>query len=436
MWYDQSVIYQIYPLGLCGAPAENDGVTVPRVKELIPWVQHIRDLGADTVLLNPTMDSDRHGYDTRDYRRVDCRLGTNDDLKAVCDAFHDAGIRVLFDGVFNHVGRGFWAFQDVQEKRWDSPYKDWFHLSFDGNSNYNDGFWYEGWEGHYELVKLNLYNPAVVEHHFDVIRGWVEEFGIDGLRLDVAYCLPTEYLAQLRRFTESLKPEFVLVGETLHGDYNRWMNDNACHSVTNYECYKGLWSAFNSMNLFEIGHSLNRQFGSENWCLYRGKSLLSFLDNHDVTRIATILQDKNHLFPAWALLFGMPGVPSIYYGSEWGLEGDKHQGDAVLRPALSEPQENELTAWISKLSAARHSSPALQTGAYRTVLLTNRQYIFERAVDGERVLVAVNADAEPFTAHFDVGCGQATDLITGELHDFGGGSELPGYSAFFWRCEC
>lgn len=434
MWYDQSVIYQIYPLGLCGAPAENDGVTVPRIRDLIPWAEHIRDLGADTVLLNPMMDSDRHGYDTRDYRRVDCRLGTNDDLKAVCDAFHAAGLRVLFDGVFNHVGRGFWAFKDVQEKRWDSPYKDWFHLSFDGNSNYNDGFWYEGWEGHYELVKLNLHNPAVVEHHFDVIRGWVEEFGIDGLRLDVAYCLPPEYLAQLRQFANGLKPDFVLVGETLHGDYNRWMNDNACHSVTNYECYKGLWSAFNSMNLFEIGHSLNRQFGSENWCLYRGKNLLSFLDNHDVTRIATILQDKNHLYPAWALLFGMPGVPSIYYGSEWGLEGDKHQGDASLRPALETPQSNELTAWITKLAAARHAYPALQSGSYRTVVLTNKQYIFERAIDGERVLVAINADAEPFTAHFDAQCGRATDLITGDLHDFGGGGELP-YSAYFWRCE-
>ena len=435
MWYDQSVIYQIYPLGLCGAPAENDGVTVPRIRDLIPWAEHIRDLGADTVLLNPMMDSDRHGYDTRDYRRVDCRLGTNDDLKAVCDAFHAAGLRVLFDGVFNHVGRGFWAFKDVQEKRWDSPYKDWFHLSFDGNSNYNDGFWYEGWEGHYELVKLTLHNPAVVEHHFDVIRGWVEEFGIDGLRLDVAYCLPPEYLAQLRQFANGLKPDFVLVGETLHGDYNRWMNDNACHSVTNYECYKGLWSAFNSMNLFEIGHSLNRQFGSENWCLYRGKNLLSFLDNHDVTRIATILQDKNHLYPAWALLFGMPGVPSIYYGSEWGLEGDKHQGDASLRPALETPQSNELTAWITKLAAARHAYPALQSGSYRTVVLTNKQYIFERAIDGERVLVAINADAEPFTAHFDAQCGRATDLITGDLHDFGGGSELPPYSAYFWRCE-
>ena len=436
MWYDQSVIYQIYPLGLCGAPAENDGVTVPRVKELIPWVQHIRDLGADTVLLNPTMDSDRHGYDTRDYRRVDCRLGTNDDLKAVCDAFHDAGIRVLFDGVFNHVGRGFWAFQDVQEKRWDSPYKDWFHLSFDGNSNYNDGFWYEGWEGHYELVKLNLQNPAVVEHHFDVIRGWVEEFGIDGLRLDVAYCLPTEYLSQLRRFTESLKPEFVLVGETLHGDYNRWMNDNACHSVTNYECYKGLWSSLNSMNLFEIIHSLKRQFGPEPWTLYKGKHLLCFADNHDVTRAASILTEPRHLPLLYGLLFGMPGIPCLYYGSEWGAPGEKSPGnDDALRPAFEHPEWTELTDQIAAMAKAHKESDALCYGDFKDLVLTNHQAIFQRRTDKERVLVAVNAAGAPYTAHFDAGCGQAVDLITGELHDFGGGSELPPYSVAYWKCE-
>ena len=342
---------------------------------------------------------------------------------------------MLFDGAFNHVGRGFWAFRDVQEKRWDSPYKDWFHINFDGDSGYGDGFWYEGWEGHFELVKLNLRNSAVVEHQFAAIRSWVERFGIDGLRLDVAYCLEPDYLRQLREFTAGLKPDFWLLGETLHGDYNRWMNDSACHSVTNYECYKGLWSAFNSMNLFEIGHSLNRQFGAEQWCLYRGKTLLNFLDNHDVTRIATILQDPNHLFPAWGLLFGMPGAPSIYYGSEWGIQGDKHQGDAALRPALDKPQESDLTAFISKLAHARRKSPALCHGGYRTVLLTNRQFIFERATEGERVLVAINADAQPFQAHFDAGCGQAEDLITGKTHDFGGGSELPPYSAAFWRCE-
>ena len=435
MWFDNSVIYQIYPLGLCGAPRDNDGVNAHRILKLLDWVEHIRKTGADTLLLNPVFESDRHGYDTRDYRTVDCRLGTNEDLKTVCDAFHQAGIRVMLDGVFNHVGRGFWAFRDVQQKKWESPYKDWFRLSFDGNSHYNDGFWYEGWEGHYELVKLNLQNPEVVRHQFDAIRFWVEQFGIDGLRLDVAYCLSEDYLRQLRSFTGSLKPDFVLMGETLHGDYNRWMNDEMCHSVTNYECYKGLWSSFNSMNLFEIGHSLQRQFGPEQWTLYKGKHLLSFLDNHDVTRIASMLNDPHHLIPAYGLLFGMPGVPALYYGSEWGIQGRKDQGDDALRPALEAPQWNDLTDAIAAMAKARKESPALCSGSFRNVVLTNRQIIFERCWENERVLVAVNADSVPYTAHFDARAGRATDLITGKLHDFGGGSQLPPYSVAFWRTE-
>ncbi|NBI11188.1 maltodextrin glucosidase [Colidextribacter sp. OB.20] len=436
MWFDEAVIYQIYPLGLCGAPADNDGVKSPRILRLLDWVDHIKKTGADTVLFNPVFDSDRHGYDTRDYFHIDPRLGADEDFAQVCQALHDAGIRVMLDGVFNHVGRGFWAFKDVQEKKWDSPYKDWFHLSFDGNTNYNDGFWYEGWEGHNELVKLNLWNPAVVQHQFDAIRSWVEQFDIDGLRLDVAYCLSPEYLKQLRAFTNSVKPDFVLMGETLHGDYNRWMADDMCHSVTNYECYKGLWSAFNSMNMFEIGHSLARQFGPEQWTLYKGKHLLSFLDNHDVNRIASQLSNPDHLVPAYAMMFGMPGVPSVYYGSEWGMQGAKgHGSDAELRPAVEKPEWNDLTAWISRLAEAKKGNKALCYGAYRNVVLTNKQIIFERKCDSERVLVAINADAAPYTAHFDAGCGLAWDLISGEKHDFGGGSELPPYSAFFWKME-
>lgn len=435
MWFDNAVIYQIYPLGLCGAPRDNDGVSAHRILKLLDWVAHIQKTGADTVLLNPVFESDRHGYDTRDYFTVDCRLGTNEDLKTVCDAFHKAGMRVMLDGVFNHVGRGFWAFRDVQQKKWESPYKDWFRLSFDGNSHYNDGFWYEGWEGHYELVKLNLQNPEVVRHQFDAIRAWVEQFDIDGLRLDVAYCLSEDYLRQLRAFTNGLKPDFVLMGETLHGDYNRWMNDQMCHSVTNYECYKGLWSSFNSMNLFEIGHSLQRQFGPEQWTLYKGKHLLSFLDNHDVTRIASMLNDPRHLIPAYGLLFGMPGVPALYYGSEWGIQGRKDQGDDALRPALEAPEWTGLTDAIAAMAKARKDSAALCSGSYRNVVLTNRQIIFERCWENERVLVAVNADSVPYTAHFDARAGRATDLITGKLHDFGGGSELPPYSVAFWRTE-
>lgn len=435
MWAYESVFYQIYPLGFCGAPFENDGVLTPRIRKVIDWIPHIKNLGANAIYFSPVFESDTHGYNTRDFRKIDVRLGTNEDFADVCQALHKEGIKVVLDGVFNHVGRGFWAFQDVLEKRWDSPYKDWFHISFDGNSNYNDGLWYEGWEGNYDLVKLNLCHPDVKQHIFDSIRSWVEEFDIDGLRLDVAYCLDENFVRELRAFCDSLKPDFFLVGEMLHGDYNRLMNDSMLHSATNYECYKGLFSSFNSMNMFEIIHSLLRQFGPENWTLYRGKHLLCFVDNHDVSRIASNLTNEQHLPLIYALCFGMPGIPCVYYGSEWGAKANKSEGDPALRACFDAPVENDLTAWISKLAAAKKASNALNYGDFRSVVLTNRQCIFERKTDSERVLVAINADNVPYTAHFDAGCGTAIDLITGNTHDFGGGSELPPYSAFFWKCE-
>ena len=436
MWAYSAVLYQIYPLGFCGAPRENDGETVNRIQKVMDWIPHIKEAGADCIFFNPVFDSDRHGYDTRDFRQIDGRLGTNEDFAEVCRAIHDAGLKVVLDGVFNHVGRGFWAFQDVLRRRWESPYKDWFYINFDGNNGYNDGLWYEGWEGHYELVKLNLQNPAVSGHIFDCIRRWVEEFDIDGLRLDVAYSLNEDFVRSLRRFTDSLKPEFFLVGEMLHGDYNRLMNDSMLHSVTNYECYKGLYSSFNSANLFEIAHSLNRQFGSEPWCLYRGKHLMSFADNHDVTRVASILQNKKHLPLLYGVLFGMPGIPCLYYGSEWGALGDKAKGDDDLRPCFEVPQKNELTEFIAKLAQVHKENPALWEGSFRyNVLLTNKQMIFERKTDSQRILVAVNMDSEDYIAHFDAQCGLAEELLTGKTIDFGGGTLLPAESVQYWLME-
>ena len=437
MWLSKACIYQIYPLGLCGAPLQNDGQAASRLSVLSDeWIDHMVSLGVNTVLFNPLFESDAHGYDTRDYYRVDVRLGTNEQFAELCRRLHARGLRVLLDGVFNHVGRGFWAFRDVQEKRWESPYKDWFHIHFDGNSCYNDGFYYEGWEGHYELVKLNLHHPDVRAHLFDAIRQWVRDYEIDGLRLDVAYCLPPEFLAELRAVTETVKPAFALIGETLHGDYNRFMNDHACHSVTNYECYKGLYSSFNCANMHEIGYSLHRQFGADPWCLYTGKTLLSFVDNHDVSRIATLLQEEKQLPVLYGLLFGMPGVPALYYGSEWGMRGDKAQGDASLRPFAEHPERSPLTEHIAALAAARAKSIALCEGGYRQLLVQPRQLVFEREAAGERVIVAINIADTPFVAHFDARAGRGVDLITGADHDFGGGSELPPYSCAFWKTEC
>ncbi len=436
MWAYESVFYQIYPLGFCGAPFENDGVLTPRIRKVIDWIPHIQSLGANAIYFSPVFESDTHGYNTRDYTKIDCRLGSNEDFKEVCKALHEAGIKVVLDGVFNHVGRGFWAFQDVLANRENSRYKDWFaRIAFDGNSNYNDGLWYEGWEGNYDLVKLNLRNEEVIQHIFSCIQGWVDEFDIDGLRLDVCYCLDRDFLKRLRGFANQVKPEFFLLGELLHGDYNQFVNDEMCHSATNYECYKGLFSSFNSMNMFEIIHSLMRQFGPEQWTLYKGKHLLSFVDNHDVSRIASNLTNEKHLPLIYALAFGMPGIPCVYYGSEWGAKAHKNEGDPALRACFDAPIENELTEWISKLAEAKKNSKALNYGAFKSIVLTNKQCIFERECDGDRVLVAINADENAYTAHFDARCGQATDLITGELHDFGGGSELPPYSAYFWKTE-
>lgn len=434
MWAYEGIFYQIYPIGFCGAPTANDGKTVSRILKLKDWSSYLESLGISSILLNPIFESDNHGYDTRDYKKIDCRLGTNEDFAEVCKDLHAHNVKIVLDGVFNHVGRGFWAFKDVQEKKWDSPYKDWFCINFDGNSCYNDGFWYEGWEGHFELVKLNLANSAVVDYLLECVKGWIDEFDIDGLRLDVAYCLDRNFMKRLRSFCQELKPDFALIGEVLFGDYNQIVNDEMLHSCTNYECYKGIYSSFNSMNMFEIAHSLNRQYGPEQWCIYRGKHLMSFVDNHDVTRIASILTNKNHLPLTYGLLLGMPGVPCIYYGSEWGEEGVKApNNDYALRPCFEEPKPNELTEEIKKMIHVRTGSNALCHGSYRNVVLTNHQLIFERQTDDERMLVAINASDAPFTAHNGELGGTMTDLLTGNEIQMSGQLEMPPYSVQYLK---
>jgi glycosidase len=434
-WYDNAVIYQIYPIGYCGvprrnpfqpAPASGEG-TILRVCEHIP---EIKRLGFNAVMFNPLFESTAHGYDTVDYTTVDSRLGTNADFKQVCDALHENGIKIILDAVFNHVGRDFGKFVDVRKNGHSSQFKDWFHIR-EGNSNFGDGFYYEGWEGHYDLVKLNLYNPTVKDFLKEVVSTWVREFDIDGLRLDVAYSLEHNFLRELRTHCKGLKPDFWLLGETLHGDYNTWMNPEMLDSTTNYECYKGLYSSFNELNMFEIAHSLGRQFNSENWCLYTGKKLACFIDNHDVSRIATRLTDKRHLAPLYTLLFTMPGVPIVYCGSEYGQEGDKHNGDDSLRPEFDIKQyatEGDLPTLIAKLTRVHADTPAIHLGSHRQLHLTNRQFAFERAKDGKTAITLLNADSNPFT--FDISVkGNFTDAISGAAVSTNAPITLEGYGS-------
>lgn len=436
MWAYNSVFYQIYPIGFCGAPTQNDGECVSRIRKLLDWSGYLQELGVDSILLNPIFESDSHGYDTRDFKKIDCRLGTNDDFASVCKDLHAHGVKIVLDGVFNHVGRGFWAFKDVQEKKWDSPYKDWFHINFDGNSNYNDGFWYEGWEGHFELVKLNLQNPVVADYLLECVKYWVDTFDIDGLRLDVAYSLDHGFMQRLRSYVEELKDGFVLIGEVLFGDYNLIVNERMLHSCTNYECYKGIYSSFNSMNLFEIAHSLHRQFGPDPWCIYRGKHLVTFVDNHDVTRLAIILTNDKHIPLAYGLLFGMPGIPCLYYGSEWGQPGEKApDNDYALRPCFETPMPNELTEYIKQLIRIRQNSDALCNGSYKNIIIQNHQLVFERCSDTERIIVAINAADTPYTACHQNLNGNAKELVAQLEVRLNGQIDLPPYSVQYIKFE-
>ena len=435
MWFDNTVFYQIYTLNMVGASTkENDGeVHEHRILKIKDWSDYMQEMGFKGVYFNPLFSSGTHGYDTIDYQRLDERLGTNEDFKAVVKDLHDHDIKVVVDGVFNHVGRHFFAFEDAKVNRENSRYRDWFRIDFNGNSDYNDGFWYEGWEGHYELVKLNLDNQEVQDYIKDSIRYWIEYFDIDGIRLDVAYLLPRWFMAMISDYARSLKPDFFMLGEVIGDNADYMYGEGHLNAITDYPCYKSIWSAFNSLNLFEIAHTLKRSRGE----MYKNRLLWTFLDNHDVSRIASTLTDPDKLPIAYGLLFAMPGAPCVYYGSEWGIEGEKvpGQSDDALRPALEKPEPNELTETIKAMIEARNIHSALRNGSFETLVLNNKQWLFERKNETERVIVAINLDDAPYVAHFDAKCGQAVDLITGKLHDFGGGSELAPKSVAYWLCE-
>lgn len=399
-WYDEAVFYHIYPLGMADAPKENSyGEPVHRLNNLIPWIQHVKNIGCNAIYIGPLFESVGHGYETTDYKKLDSRLGDNEDLKNYVAKCHEEGIKVIFDGVFNHTGRDFFAFQDIKQNREGSQYRDWYcNVNFGGNNEYNDGFSYDNWGGYNLLVKLNQRNPAVKDYICDVIRFWVKEFDVDGIRLDAADVLDFDFMKALRGVANEVKPDFWLMGEVIHGDYSRWVNEGTLHSVTNYHLHKALYSGHNDHNYFEIAHTVKRlyEMGGSN---PNGFKLYNFVDNHDVERIYTKLNNKAHYTPVHILLYTLPGIPSVYYGSEFGIEGKKEKfSDASLRPALSYEdykdavQNNPCTKLIAALGKTRQRSKALCCGDYKELKLLNRQYAFSRTLGGECAVVTVNND--------------------------------------------
>ena len=434
-WEQHALFYHIYPLGLCGAPWENPGgEPVSRINQIYDWIPHLKKLHVNAVYFSPLWESGTHGYDTHDYTQLDRRLGTNDDFAALCNTLHGNGIRVVIDGVFNHVGRGFFAFQDVLKNGQSSPYCSWFcNLWFGGSNRFGDPFSYESWYGCEELVKLNLRNEDVVRYLEDAIIGWMDRFHIDGIRFDAADCIDMDFFRRIRHTIKSRNPECWLMGELIHGDYARWANPEMLDSSTNYECWKGLWSSHNDKNYFEINYAINRQSGSQGG-IYRNLLLYNFADNHDVARLASQLHDQRHLPLVYALLYAMPGIPSIYYGSEFAITGEKQHGDQGLRPALKwadmHPESNALCQFLYNLGAVYTVHPVLHTGSFFTVEVRNQQLVFRRGDGDDAVYCMLNLADGGSELPLPVQGDGWVDLLTGKPVQ-AGRVQIPAFTAMW-----
>ncbi len=442
-WYESAVFYHIYPLGMCGVEKhrgeyEENGEPRRHFAQMEKLIPHMKRLGITALYIGPCFESEGHGYETIDYYKVDARLGDNAMFRHFVDACHAAQIKVVVDGVFNHSGRRFFAFEELRKHREGSPYRDWYcNVNFGGNNEFNDCFSYEAWHGYNILPRLNLWNRAVRDYLLDVIRFWVKEFDIDRIRLDCADVLNFDFMKEMRQLANTVKPEFWLMGEVIHGDYSRWVNRDVLHSVTNYELHKGLYSGHNDHNYFEIAHTIRRLFGDGG--LVREGKLYTFVENHDVNRLINKVKDPAHMKNIYLIAYTLPGIPSIYYGGEFRLSGVQANGsDDAIRPALSiadyaalSEKEKDFVEFLEMLGRAKEELAALSVGSYEERLLTNRQFAYARVWNEQTVIVAANNDENPARVDIRAQDGEYVDYMTGQKYSCGNGKlsvELAAHS--------
>ena len=435
-WYEDALIYHIYTLSFAASPLENNyAVLDHKLAEIEKWIPHIKGMGFNTVLFGPVLKSRTHGYDITDYYETDNRLGVNAEFQSLVNAFHKNGLRVVLDCVFNHCGRDFFAFRELRNNNRD--FAEWFSgVDFGDQSPLGDPFTYDTWNGYYELPKFNLHNPIVKNYLFDAARFWINTYDIDGMRLDAADALDFGFMDELHCITEEKKPDFWLMGEVVHGDYSRWISASRLHSVTNYHLYKSLFSSHNQNNLFELANCL------KNSVLNNGLPLYTFLDNHDQTRIASNVSNPAYLNTLYVLLFTLPGIPSVYYGSEWGFQGIKQNGsDLNLRPYINienrSAYDTQLTGLISKLAFIRQREKVLRYGAYRQVFLKfQRPFVFERSFEDERIYIAVNIADHNEEINLGGVCGSRfRDLLSEERVSAPGHIQMKSHSARVLKAE-
>jgi cyclomaltodextrinase len=399
-WVRHAIWWQVYPLGFTGAwPARDDGAEPHRLRRLEAWLDYAVELGASGLALGPVFTSETHGYDTLDHFRIDPRLGDEADFDALVSAAHDRGLRVLLDGVFNHVGRGHPAFQAVLANGPEAPTASWFRLRWPGPQ-------YDLFEGHDSLVALNHDEPAVADMAVEVMNHWLGR-GADGWRLDAAYAVPNAFWAGVLARVRRVHPEAYFVGEVIHGDYAEFTASSTVDSVTQYELWKAIWSSLNEGNFYELDHALGRHNDFLDTFVP-----LTFLGNHDVTRLASKLDDQRHVGLALAVLMTVGGTPTVYEGDEQGFTGvkeDRESGDDAVRPPFPDkPGDLAPYGWPTyhlhqELIGLRRRHDWLHVARTRPVHLSNEAYVYETTDGTYRLLVCLNVGDASVTAPIPYG---------------------------------
>lgn len=406
-WAEHAIWWQLHPISFTRAApiAVDAGPLDPaapahRLGQLEAWLDYLIDLGCNGLALGPVFASESHGYDTVDYFRIDPRLGTDDDFDRLVANCRSRGVSLLLDGVFHHVGRGFPAFQDVLAHGRSSAYLPWFRVDFHADGP--DGFGYADFEGHRNLVALNHAEPAVQVYVSDVMRYWLDR-GAAGWRLDAAYAVPAAFWRTVTGRVRHDHPAAWFVGEVIHGDYIGIVRDGGLDSVTQYELWKAIWSSLNDGNFFELAWALDRHNG-----FAEVFTPLTFVGNHDVTRIASRVDDPRHLPHALAILFTVAGTPSIYAGDEQAFRGVKYDragGDEEIRPAFPDtPDSLAPYGWPvyrlhQDLIGLRRRHPWLVRARTRVLHLENETLAYESAdpAGGAGVAVLLNISDAPVT---------------------------------------
>lgn len=399
-WYDSAVFYQMHPLSLCGCEHESAETAGSHFAELTEWARHAKKMGCNAIYIGQVFKADTHGYGIIDYHKVDSRLGTNEDFKKWIAACHDMGMRVVVDTVFNHVGRGFFAFQNLERKGKASPYREWFsNVNFSGNNEYGDGFSYESWGGYQRLVRLNILNPWLHDYHFDTVRFWISEFDIDGIHIDAIDELDYDFIKDLRKVVQNIKPDFWLMGELMDGAYARWVNDKMLHSAVNNELHKDFVLAHNNGSyplLVQSVRHINEQ------CPYT--KLYTFVDNQDGSRIYEKLNKPEHRRLITLLLYTLYGIPALYCGSEFSAAKMQHsesEEDPDTKPLLKLSdhkdayRQDEVTRLHCLLGRANQQFPELFFGHYQEMMLSEKQFIYARALRKKIMITALNCDDSP-----------------------------------------